>query len=80
MVAALWAGDHPECPLAVNLDGHGNGHTPTRRVSALSPDRSAGPDHLDDLYQAPVLNDQPSFTPSLAARSAKTSRRGRPGT
>ncbi|GAA3007011.1 alpha/beta hydrolase [Streptosporangium longisporum] len=27
MVAALWAGDHPECPLAVNLDGHGN---PTR--------------------------------------------------
>ncbi|MET8006528.1 alpha/beta fold hydrolase [Nonomuraea glycinis] len=27
MVAALWAGDHPECRLAVNLDGHGN---PTR--------------------------------------------------
>ena len=27
MVAALWAGEHPECPLAVNLDGHGN---PTR--------------------------------------------------
>lgn len=24
MVAALWAGEHPECPLAVNLDGHGN--------------------------------------------------------
>jgi len=27
MVAALWAGAHPECPLAVNVDGHGN---PTR--------------------------------------------------
>lgn len=27
MVATLWAGRHPECPLAVNLDGHGN---PTR--------------------------------------------------
>ncbi|UBU14122.1 alpha/beta fold hydrolase [Nonomuraea gerenzanensis] len=27
MVAALWAAEHPECPLAVNLDGHGN---PTR--------------------------------------------------
>ncbi|GAA4555180.1 alpha/beta fold hydrolase [Planotetraspora kaengkrachanensis] len=27
MVAALWAKEHPECPLAVNLDGHGN---PTR--------------------------------------------------
>ncbi|WP_182908856.1 alpha/beta fold hydrolase [Microbispora sp. H13382] len=27
MFAALWAGEHAECPLAVNLDGHGN---PTR--------------------------------------------------
>ncbi|TYB69862.1 alpha/beta hydrolase [Nonomuraea sp. PA05] len=27
MVAALWASEHPDCPLAVNLDGHGN---PTR--------------------------------------------------
>ncbi|MEV0196564.1 alpha/beta hydrolase [Nonomuraea sp. NPDC050691] len=27
MVATLWAGEHPECPLTVNLDGHGN---PTR--------------------------------------------------
>jgi pimeloyl-ACP methyl ester carboxylesterase len=27
MVAALWATEHPECPLAVNADGHGN---PTR--------------------------------------------------
>lgn len=27
MVAALWATGHPECPLAVNADGHGN---PTR--------------------------------------------------
>ncbi|MFG1753556.1 alpha/beta fold hydrolase [Streptosporangium sandarakinum] len=35
MVAALWAGEHPECPLAVNLDGHGN---PTR------PDQFSGLD------------------------------------
>jgi pimeloyl-ACP methyl ester carboxylesterase len=34
MVAALWAGRHPECPLSVNVDGHGN---PTR------PDQFAGP-------------------------------------
>lgn len=27
MVAALWATEHPECPLAVNIDGHGS---PTR--------------------------------------------------
>ncbi len=35
MVAALWAARHPECPLAVNVDGHGN---PTR------PDQFAGSD------------------------------------
>jgi len=35
MVAALWAAGHPECPLAVNLDGYGN---PTR------PDQFVGPD------------------------------------
>jgi pimeloyl-ACP methyl ester carboxylesterase len=27
MVAALWAGEHPGCPLAVNIEGHGS---PTR--------------------------------------------------
>jgi pimeloyl-ACP methyl ester carboxylesterase len=27
MIAALWAAAHPDCPLAANLDGHGN---PTR--------------------------------------------------
>lgn len=33
MIAALWTLGHPDCPLAVNLDGHGN---PTR------PDHYAG--------------------------------------
>ncbi|MGY1620400.1 alpha/beta fold hydrolase [Geodermatophilus sp. SYSU D00691] len=37
IVAALWATGHPECPLAVNLDGHGN---PTHRdqYAGLAPD------------------------------------------
>jgi pimeloyl-ACP methyl ester carboxylesterase len=35
MIAALWAAEHPDCPLAVNLDGHGN---PTR------PDQFSGMD------------------------------------
>jgi pimeloyl-ACP methyl ester carboxylesterase len=35
MVAALWAADHAGCPLAVNVDGHGN---PT------GPDQFVGPD------------------------------------
>jgi pimeloyl-ACP methyl ester carboxylesterase len=37
LVAALWATEHPECPLTVNIDGHGN---PTRRdqYSGLAPD------------------------------------------
>ncbi|MGW4475018.1 alpha/beta fold hydrolase [Nonomuraea sp. NPDC004354] len=40
MVATLWAGEHPECPLAVNLDGHGN---PTRpdQFDALDADAAA---------------------------------------
>ena len=38
MVAALWAGEHPECPLAVNLDGHGN---PTRPGQFLGLDEAA---------------------------------------
>ncbi|MEU4832263.1 alpha/beta hydrolase [Streptosporangium sp. NPDC023615] len=37
MVAALWAGGHPECPLAVNLDGHGN---PTRPGQFLGLDEA----------------------------------------
>jgi hypothetical protein len=38
MVAALWAGEHPECPLAVNLDGHGN---PTRAEQFLGLDEDS---------------------------------------
>ncbi|MCP2167673.1 alpha/beta hydrolase fold [Goodfellowiella coeruleoviolacea] len=32
MVAALWATMHPECPLAVNLDGHTNPTGPVLRA------------------------------------------------
>jgi pimeloyl-ACP methyl ester carboxylesterase len=39
MVAAMWATEHPECPLAVNADGHGN---PTRADQyAGAPDPAA---------------------------------------
>jgi pimeloyl-ACP methyl ester carboxylesterase len=49
MVAALWAGEHPECPLAVNLDGHGN---PTR------PDQFLG---LDEGSAARACREMTSF-------------------
>ncbi|MFD2471310.1 alpha/beta fold hydrolase [Amycolatopsis silviterrae] len=32
MLAALWATEHPECPLAVNLDGHTNPTGPVLRA------------------------------------------------
>ena len=32
MVAALWASGHSECPLAANLDGHGNPTRPDQYV------------------------------------------------
>ncbi|MGW4397227.1 alpha/beta fold hydrolase [Amycolatopsis nivea] len=32
MLAALWAAEHPECPLAVNLDGHTNPTGPVLRA------------------------------------------------
>jgi pimeloyl-ACP methyl ester carboxylesterase len=35
MVAAVWATEHPECPLAVNLDGHPN---PTGPFEGVDPD------------------------------------------
>jgi pimeloyl-ACP methyl ester carboxylesterase len=34
MVAALWATRHPECPLAVNLDGHTNPVGPFEGIDA----------------------------------------------
>jgi pimeloyl-ACP methyl ester carboxylesterase len=39
MVAALWATHHPECPLAVNVDGHGN---PTRPDQFVDPGGDPG--------------------------------------
>jgi pimeloyl-ACP methyl ester carboxylesterase len=49
MVAALWAREHPECPLAVNIDGHGN---PTR------PDQYLG---LDETARAHAYLDMAAF-------------------
>lgn len=49
MVAALWAGEHPDCPLAVNLDGHGN---PTR------PDQFFG---LDEPSATQACQEMTSF-------------------
>jgi pimeloyl-ACP methyl ester carboxylesterase len=49
MVAALWAREHPECPLAVNVDGHGN---PTR------PDQYLG---LDEVARAHAYLDMSAF-------------------
>ena len=37
MVAAVWAARHPECPLAVNLDGHTN---PTGPFEGTDPEAS----------------------------------------
>ncbi|MCG5220569.1 alpha/beta fold hydrolase [Streptosporangium sp. KLBMP 9127] len=37
LVAALWATEHPECPLAVNLDGHTN---PTGPYEGVDPEKS----------------------------------------
>jgi pimeloyl-ACP methyl ester carboxylesterase len=49
MVAALWARGHPECRLAVNLDGHGN---PTR------PDQYLG---LDEMARAHAYLDMSAY-------------------
>jgi pimeloyl-ACP methyl ester carboxylesterase len=49
IVAALWAREHPECPLAVNLDGHGN---PTR------PDQYLG---LDEIARAHAYLDLTAY-------------------
>jgi pimeloyl-ACP methyl ester carboxylesterase len=43
MVAASWAAEHPECPLAVNVDGHGN---PTRPGHFAGPGSERGLDLL----------------------------------
>ncbi|MEV1003291.1 alpha/beta hydrolase [Nonomuraea sp. NPDC050202] len=53
MVAALWAAGHPECRLAVNLDGHGN---PTR------PDQFAG---LDEAAAATACREMTAFLAEL---------------
>jgi pimeloyl-ACP methyl ester carboxylesterase len=56
MAAALWAVGHPECPLAVNVDGYGN---PTR------PDQFRG---LDELATARAYQDMTAFLTQAAER------------
>jgi len=63
MVAALWATTHAECPLAVNIDGHG---------SPSSPGQYAGLEPKDALAALTF------WTPagqSRCARPASTARR-----
>lgn len=51
VIAALWGGEHPECPLVVSIDGHGNPTRPEQLggvevppgALAGSPPSSAGP-------------------------------------
>jgi pimeloyl-ACP methyl ester carboxylesterase len=40
MIAALWAAAHPDCPLAANLDGHGNPTQP-HQYAGLGPNAAA---------------------------------------
>ncbi|MGP4100774.1 alpha/beta fold hydrolase [Nonomuraea sp. KM90] len=40
IVAALWATEHPECPLAVNLDGHTNPTGPFEGVDPVEAERT----------------------------------------
>lgn len=54
IVAALWAAGHPECPLAVNIDGHGN---PTRSHQYLG---------LDELGTAHAHTDMTAFLTQAA--------------
>jgi pimeloyl-ACP methyl ester carboxylesterase len=59
MVAALWAAGHGTCPLAVNLDGHGN---PTRS------DQYAGLDQRDPAAAHQAV--QSSLAPMAATLTA----------
>ncbi|MFE3455761.1 alpha/beta fold hydrolase [Nonomuraea sp. NPDC059194] len=40
IVAALWAAEHPECPLAVNFDGHTNPTGPFDGVDPVGAERT----------------------------------------
>ncbi|WP_049562305.1 alpha/beta fold hydrolase [Nonomuraea sp. SBT364] len=40
IVAALWAAQHPECPLAVNLDGHTNPTGPFDGIDPVEAERT----------------------------------------
>ena len=50
MVAALWTTGHPECPLAVNADGHGNPTRPDQYAGAPDPSAVAAlQETLEDM-------------------------------
>ncbi|MER6762294.1 MULTISPECIES: alpha/beta fold hydrolase [Amycolatopsis] len=52
MLAALWAAEHPECPLAVNLDGHTNPTGPVLRGFVDEQVRLSGDPDLGALIAA----------------------------
>ena len=52
MVAALWATGHPECPLAVNADGHGNPTRPDQHADAEPAAVAALAETLEEMRSA----------------------------
>ena len=67
MVAALWAARHPECPLAVNADGHGN---PTSPEQFASPGPEGGADALLLLLREMATGLDPLLREVMAAIDA----------
>jgi pimeloyl-ACP methyl ester carboxylesterase len=67
LLAAVWAADHEECPLAVNLDGHTN---PTGPFAGLDPDgeRAARATMRDFLETSLAQADDPAAGAGGAAK------------
>jgi pimeloyl-ACP methyl ester carboxylesterase len=68
-IAAFWAGAHPECPLAVSIDGYGN---PTRpeQLASLPDDDPAARVAEFSAFLAAALQDVPA-TLSQALRAVE---------
>ncbi|WP_346113731.1 alpha/beta fold hydrolase [Nonomuraea maheshkhaliensis] len=64
IVAALWASEHPECPLAVNLDGHTN---PTGPFDGVDP---VGAEHTMRAFLAEQTAGDPEMTHFIAQMDA----------
>ncbi|GAA0232653.1 alpha/beta hydrolase [Cryptosporangium japonicum] len=69
VIAALWAAAHPECPLAVSIDGYGNPVRPEQLASLPDADRAAGIAQFS-AFLAASLHDVPE-TLSQALRAVE---------